>query len=77
MNRSAELRARADSIRKRLRAQPLERLMFVEFSGTPKSGKSTCIDIVTHCYSRSRTVTRLQPGANAKVFEAEPTGNGG
>ena len=28
------------------------RPLFVEFSGTPKSGKSTCIDIVTHFFRR-------------------------
>jgi putative protein kinase ArgK-like GTPase of G3E family len=28
------------------------RPFFVEFSGTPKSGKSTCIDIVSHFFRR-------------------------
>ena len=26
--------------------------MFIEFSGTPKSGKSTCIEIVAHFFRR-------------------------
>lgn len=32
--------------------QPGKRPVFVEFSGTPKSGKSTCIDIVSHFFRR-------------------------
>lgn len=30
-----------------------ERPVFIEFSGTPKSGESTCIDIVAHFFRRS------------------------
>ena len=31
---------------------PPKRTVFIEFSGTPKSGKSTCIDIVAHFFRR-------------------------
>ena len=47
-----ELRERAERILDRLRAGPLERPVFVEFAGTPKSGKSTCIEIVRHFFRR-------------------------
>ena len=35
-----------------LNSNPPVRPVFVEFSGTPKSGKSTCIDIVSHFFRR-------------------------
>lgn len=47
-----QLRERAEQILARLRATPLERPVFVEFAGTPKSGKSTCIEIVRHFFRR-------------------------
>jgi hypothetical protein len=46
------LRERADRILAELNRQPLERPLFVEFSGSPKSGKSSCIDIVAHFFRR-------------------------
>ena len=52
MDQSDELRERAGRIRDDLRGHPLERPLFVEFAGTPKSGKSTCIDIVAHFFRR-------------------------
>ena len=47
-----ELRERAEQILAGLRDAPLERPVFVEFAGTPKSGKSTCIEIVRHFFRR-------------------------
>lgn len=47
-----QLRERAEQILAGLRATPLERPVFVEFAGTPKSGKSTCIEIVRHFFRR-------------------------
>lgn len=49
-----ELRERARTTLNRLGQDGVlqERPLFVEFSGTPKSGKSTCIDIVTHFFRR-------------------------
>ena len=35
-----------------LENDPPERPIFIEFSGSPKSGKSTCIDIVSHFFRR-------------------------
>ncbi len=52
MDERQDLRERAEAVLKRLRAQPRGRPVFVEFSGTPKSGKSTCIDIVGHFFRR-------------------------
>lgn len=59
MDRSDELRQRANRIRDKLgrtrdeqNRDPLKRPVFVEFAGTPKSGKSTCIDIVAHFFRR-------------------------
>ena len=34
------------------KSNPSARPVFVEFSGTPQSGKSTCIDIVSHFFRR-------------------------
>ena len=47
-----DLQVRAAKVRK---AKPLdnrERPVFVEFAGTPKSGKSTCIEIASHFFRR-------------------------
>ena len=46
------LRDKATSALEQLNSNPPERPVFVEFSGTPKSGKSTCIDIVSHFFRR-------------------------
>jgi hypothetical protein len=49
---ATDLRQRADALRKRLQeagGPPL----FVEFAGTPKSGKSTCIEGVRHFFRRT------------------------
>lgn len=42
------LRLQADNILK-----VVQKPYFIEFSGTPKSGKSTCIDIVSHFFRRT------------------------
>ena len=46
------LRLRAEDILNALKENKPERPYFIEFSGTPKSGKSTCIDIVSHFFRR-------------------------
>jgi pantothenate kinase len=46
------LREKAELVKRKLVATPRERALFVEFSGSPKSGKSTCIDIVAHFLRR-------------------------
>ncbi len=46
------LRLRAEDILNALEENEPERPYFIEFSGTPKSGKSTCIDIVSHFFRR-------------------------
>lgn len=48
----ARLRADAESILKIWKASEPSRPYFVEFSGTPKSGKSTCIESVSHFFRR-------------------------
>ena len=48
-----QLRQRARTVQESLASNPPERPVFIEFSGTPKSGKSTCIDIVAHFFRRS------------------------
>ncbi len=45
-----ELRQRAESALSVINENPLGRPVIIEFSGTPKSGKSTCIDIVSHFF---------------------------
>lgn len=47
-----QLRQRAESILESINGNPDKRPIFIEFSGTPKSGKSTCIDIVSHFFRR-------------------------
>ena len=47
-----DLRKTAEGVLAHLQSNPLARPVFVEFSGTPKSGKSTCIDIVSHFFRR-------------------------
>ena len=47
-----ELRVRAEKVLDQLKSREHKRPLFVEFSGTPKSGKSTCIEIVTHFFRR-------------------------
>lgn len=47
MTEMDQLRQRAEKVLA-LRTRPV----FIEFSGTPKSGKSTCIDIVSHFFRR-------------------------
>lgn len=46
-----ELRERAQDVFDKIN-QPDERPFFIEFAGTPKSGKSTCIDTVSHFFRR-------------------------
>ena len=46
------LREKAASTLEAINSTPPGRPVFVEFSGTPKSGKSTCIDIVSHFFRR-------------------------
>ena len=48
----SELQEEARALRDHLDAQNLDRPLFVEFAGTPKSGKSTCIDTVNHFFRR-------------------------
>ena len=48
----SKLRADAESVLKGLEANQQAKPFFIEFSGTPKSGKSTCIDSVSHFFRR-------------------------
>ncbi len=52
MNDREKLRQRAESVLKSLNENPKSRPIIVEFSGTPKSGKSSCIEIVSHFFRR-------------------------
>ncbi len=47
-----KLRKDAESVLSVLKDPELARPWFIEFCGTPKSGKSTCIDIVAHFFRR-------------------------
>jgi thymidylate kinase len=46
------LRERANTLRVTITERARDRPAFIEFSGSPKSGKSTCIDIVAHFFRR-------------------------
>ena len=52
MTDSVPLRQKAEFALTLLEQRSPQRPIFVEFSGTPKSGKSTCIDIVAHFFRR-------------------------
>ena len=54
MEEFKELREQAEQILEQRNAnqETCSRPIFIEFSGTPKSGKSTCIDIVVHFFRR-------------------------
>ena len=52
MSEFAELRQRAESVLASLSPEPAKPI-FIEFSGSPKSGKSSCIDIVSHFFRRT------------------------
>ena len=52
MSSTEDLSNRATQILTELRTSARDRPVFIEFSGTPKSGKSTCIDIVAHFFRR-------------------------
>ncbi len=54
-----DLSDRAKRILTELRENERERPVFIEFSGTPKSGKSTCIEIVAHFFRRVEPDRRL------------------
>ena len=47
-----QLRQRAEMVLNSLNEEPKNRPIIVEFSGTPKSGKSSCIEIVSHFFRR-------------------------
>ena len=47
-----KLRERAKRVLAELREVGSQRPVFIEFAGTPKSGKSTCIEIVRHFFHR-------------------------
>lgn len=47
-----ELRTRAEQAIEQLHSSDLKRPMFIEFAGTPKSGKSTCIETISHFFRR-------------------------
>ena len=59
-----QLRERARSVLETINDKPLDRPIFIEFSGTPKSGKSSCIDIVSHFFRRL-TFQVLSPSEGA------------
>jgi hypothetical protein len=46
------LRERANNLRDAITERARHRPTFIEFSGSPKSGKSSCIDIVAHFFRR-------------------------
>lgn len=52
---------------------PPQRPKFVEFSGTPKSGKSTCIDSVSHFFRRIRLDEQDPDYTTAKFTILAPT----
>ena len=53
MTQERSLLARAQAVSQNLPSVPRDRPVFIEFAGTPKSGKSSCIEIVRHFFRRS------------------------
>ena len=52
MEGSSDIRDRAERIKQDLLDTRICKPVFIEFSGTPKSGKSACIDILVHFFRR-------------------------
>ena len=67
------LRGRAQELLSDLMANPRDRPIFVEFSGTPKSGKSTCIDSVSHFFRRIRLDAAAPSYERARFSILAPT----
>src|SRR5207248_87289 len=59
-----ELRGRASAVLTRMDEMKDRRPLFIEFAGSPKSGKSTCIEAVGHFFRRSK-FTVLHPTERA------------
>ena len=64
MQEQQEISERASRLANALEQTKLPRPVFVEFSGSPKSGKSTCIEIVRHFFRRHR-IKVLAPAEGA------------
>ena len=80
MNGSDNIQERLDSLQAKAQAvlsdlvrNPLDRPKFVEFSGTPKSGKSSCIDIVSHFFRRIRLNEQGSEYERARFKVLSPT----
>ena len=52
MAHDPELKQRAESVLQHIKQASTSAPLFVEFAGTPKSGKSSCIEIVRHFFRR-------------------------
>ena len=62
------LQTRAKEVLTDLVKNPPNSPKFVEFAGTPKSGKSTCIDIVSHFFRRIELDTTENPKHDKAKF---------
>lgn len=69
----ADLQSRAKAVLAEVVQNPPDRPKFVEFSGTPKSGKSTCIDSVSHFFRRIRLDDQNPENTQAKFTILAPT----
>ena len=67
------LQNRAQEVLADLMENPRDRPIFVEFSGTPKSGKSTCIDSVSHFFRRIRLAASGVAAERARFNILAPT----
>lgn len=67
------LQTRAKLVLADLVENPPNRPKFVEFAGTPKSGKSTCIDIVSHFFRRIKLDSTEEKYDLAKFSVLAPT----
>ena len=67
------LHNRAREVLSDLMENPRDRPIFVEFSGTPKSGKSTCIDSVSHFFRRIRLSATGPSSERARFSILAPT----
>ena len=68
-----DLQLKARTVLDKIVQNPPERPKFVEFSGTPKSGKSTCIDSVSHFFRRIRLDDRDANDGQARFSILAPT----
>ena len=69
--RFRDLEKRAQEIRNKIRKKPEKLPIFIEFAGSPKSGKTACIEIIRHFLRRNgfRVLTPAEGASKRTPFD--------